>query len=175
MKKQNILFLFFFLYTYFIYAEEWVSNKGQKLKFINRTSIEFKENSLADLGEKITQWNSADIIFSINTKGDAVCEIIVVPDNYDVLRSTEWIAWLYSWFYSNIKGKEQQYSFMDLGFLVTFRLKFSRGIIEQYAALRKSGYVKFYNDMHFISGQYTADSKDIRDWYYPQYNSIKKA
>lgn len=157
------------------FSEEWVSANGQKLTFTNLTSIKFKEDSLSNLGDKIARWKNASIVFSLNNQGNALCKIDITPDNYDPIGSIEWIAWLYNWFILSIEDSNQRIGFMDLGFFVKFRLNFSRGEIEQYAALRQSGYVEFYDDMHFEAGGYKADSTDIYDWLYPKYNAASKS
>lgn len=175
MKKYLFLFALFLFVTLDCFADTWTSEKGQKLTFTNLTSIKFKKDSLPKIGEEITRWKNASIVFSINNQGNALCEIVIVPDNYDPLASTEWIAWLYNWFITSIEDSSQQSGFMNLGFFVRFRLNFSRGSIEQYAALKRSGYVKFYDDMHFEAGDYKADSTDMYDWLYPKYNAATKS
>lgn len=175
MKKKIFFVITLFLISLNVFSETWVSDKGQTLSFTNVTSIKFKKNCLEDLGKDITRWKNANITLSINDQGNALCEIIIVPDNYDPIASTEWIAWLYSWFIRSIEVESQKHGFISLGFFVKFRLNFSRGSIEQYAALRRSGYVKFYDDMHLSAGLYTADSTNIQDWLYPKYNDASKS
>lgn len=174
MKRKLLLLISFFLFTINIFSEEWISERGQKLIFINQTAIIFKENSLDDIGPKINNWKNAIMSLSINNEGNALCDIIVSPDNYDIAVATNWIPYMYSWFYSHIENEKQQRAFMSIGFIVRFRTEFSRGAIEQYGALRRSGYVKFYDDMHFESGPYKADSNDF-SWLYPKYNEVSQS
>lgn len=174
MKKISCILCLFFIISISIFSEEWVSDKGQKLIFINQTAIKFKENSLADIGPKIRCWKNAIMSLSINTEGNALCDIIVSPDDYNIVESTEWISWLYSWFYSHIEDEKQRNAFMSIGFIVRYRNEFSRGAIEQYAALRRSGYVKFYDDTHFEAGGYTADCTDY-SYFYPKYNEVTQS
>ena len=173
MKKIFVTFFLFFLIGITAFSEEWISEKGQKLTFINLTAIKFNENSLEKIGTKITRWKNANMYLNISSDGNIICEINIIPDNYDVANSTEWIAWLYNWFITNIADEDQATTFMSLGFYVRYRTVFERGTIEQYAALRRSGYVKFYNDMHFEAGDYKADNNDF-SWLYPNYDEETK-
>lgn len=174
MKKKLIIILACFVLAINAFSEEWVSENGQKLVFINQTVIKFKENSLQDIGPKIRCWKNGIFSLSIGKDGNALCDMLFTPDNYDIAEATGWIPWLYHWFWTHMEDEKQKFAFMDLGFTIRYRTEFSRGSIEQYAALRPNGYVKFYPDVHLEAGGYSADSSDY-GYFYPKYNEASQS
>lgn len=178
MKKNFSIFFLLLLLSLNVFSEEWISDNGQKLIFVNRTAIKFNENFLPDFGPKISGWKNAIIGLSIGKGGNIFCEIIISRDDYALSRSENWIRFdLYTELNQHIEDNNQRKDFLALDFVVRLRNELSRGTIEQYAALQRyQGMVVIYPDTHLNAGNYTADLRYESNYdLFPKYNEVAKS
>ena len=178
MKKVFSIFFLLLLISLSVFSEEWISDKGQKLTFINRTAIKFNENYLSDFGPEISCWKNAIIGLSIGKEGNVFCDIVITRDDYVLSRSENWIRFdLYTELKKHIEDNNQREDFSSLDFVVRLRNVFSRGTIEQYAALhRYQGMVVIYPDTHLDAGNYTAELRFESNYdLFPKYNDVAKS
>ena len=178
MKKIIISFFILIFMVFNSFSEEWVSEKGQKLIFLNQTAIIFNDKLLSEIGPEITKWKNAIMSLSIDKSGNLFCDIKISTDDYKLSRTQDWIRYtLYTKLYYNIEDENQKDAFLSLGFIVRFRNEFSRGSIEQYAALQQRyGMVVVYPDTHLEASSYTAELNYNSNYdLFPKYNEISQS
>lgn len=171
MKKNFAIILILLIGCGTLFAEVFTTEKDQKIAFINSTKIEMTEKTAETIAANLWSWKNAVFLMSINDSGNILIEVVIEPDKFSILDSTNFLAWLYYNIAGNISNENQRNDFYRCGFFVNLLFKLPRGNLNFYASLRKNGRVMLYDNFKVESGSYSGEVRD----FVPTYNSLTES